>query len=236
MAAEAHALDNAVWWSLGSGHRHLAEEVGKARRYRRDVSVFAAVPQLDAESWVDLARLIADSGTCTLFRDEIPEQLPEGWALKLHGRGRQMTVSADTLAAVEPASTRELGDGDVPQMMDLVAETRPGPFLARTIGLGRYIGHFEEGRLLAMAGERLHPDGFTEISAVCTHSDSRGRGLASSLTHQLAVEILDRHEQPFLHVAESNDSARRVYERLGFSQRRLVDLAVVTRVPSPTGT
>ena len=230
-----HVLDNAVWWTLGARHQHLAEELGGARRYRKDASVFAAVESFDDESWADLAKLIGELGTCTLFRADIPEQLPEGWTVKVRGRGRQMTVQADGLGDVEPASIRDLTTGDVGQMIALVAETNPGPFLPGTIALGRYVGHFEDGRLIAMAGERLHPDGFTEISAVCTHPDARGRGLASALTHTIATGILDRHEQPFLHVADSNEQARRVYERLGFGQRRLVDLAVVTRAPISTG-
>ena len=78
-----------------------------------------------------------------------------------------------------------------------------------------------------MAGERLVPDGYTEVSAVCTHPDARGRGLAALLTHRVATRIRQRGDVPFLHVAEGNDGARRVYERLGFALRTPVEFVVV---------
>jgi GNAT superfamily N-acetyltransferase len=230
-ANETHMLDNAAWWSLGARHQDIGEAIGRARRYRRDVSVFSAVDDFDEESWADLAELVGTGGTCTVFRGDIPEQVPSGWIQKIRGQGRQMTVGVAGLGDVEPVPIRRLTEHDVTQMLELVTETKPGPFLPGTIALGTYVGHFEGGRLIAMAGERFHPEGFTEISAVCTHPDARGRGLASALTHLVATEILARNEQPFLHVAETNDGARRVYEGLGFEQRRLVDLAVLQRTP-----
>ena len=116
-------------------------------------------------------------------------------------------------------------------MLDLVALTEPGPFRPRTIEMGAYYGHFEGADLVAMAGERLGFDGYTEISAVCTHPDVRGRGFGSALTHHVASEIMAREEQPFLHVAEANAGARRVYEKLGFVLRQRVEVVVVKAPP-----
>ena len=93
--------------------------------------------------------------------------------------------------------------------------------------MGRYHGSFEGDRLVAMAGERAHLPGHTEISAVCTHPEARGRGLAAGLTHTVAAGILERGEQPFLHVSDTNHGARRVYERLGFTERTTVEFALV---------
>jgi predicted GNAT family acetyltransferase len=148
-----------------------------------------------------------------------------------------MTVSA---AALEPSFTtidepalRLLGPDDVGEVLALVELTRPGPFAERTMEMGRYWGHLDEhDRLLALAGERLHLDGYTEISAVCTHPDARGRGLASALTRQVALGILERGETPFLHVAVTNDAARLVYERLGFRLRRDLEVAWVESPPA----
>jgi GNAT superfamily N-acetyltransferase len=228
MAEPVVPLDNAVWWALGSRHRALSRAQGRARRYRSDVSVFAAVDVFDPASWSDLAELIGPSGSCALFCTGIPEELPPGWDEKVRGRGRQMIVGPDTLASAAPVSLRRLTAHDVPQMVELVALTEPGPFRTGTIEMGRYYGHFEGERLLSMAGERLACEGYTEISAVCTHPEARGRGLASALTHHAANGILGRGQTPFLHVAESNDSARRVYEKLGFEQRCFVDIVVLS--------
>jgi predicted GNAT family acetyltransferase len=123
----------------------------------------------------------------------------------------------------------KLTPDDVPDMMRLVDVTKPGPFALRTIALGSYIGIRSAGALIAMAGERMRFDGFTEISAVCTHPDHRGRGHASLLARTLMWQILDRGETPFLHVYSDNVSAARLYAKLGFAYRRSIGVAVLKR-------
>jgi predicted GNAT family acetyltransferase len=116
----------------------------------------------------------------------------------------------------------ELGADSVPEMLDLVGRARPGPFWPRTREMGTYVGIRENGRLVAMAGERLRPPGWTEISAVCTAPEARGRGHAARLVRALAARIEARGERPFLHVAEENAGAVALYERLGFEVRKRV--------------
>jgi predicted GNAT family acetyltransferase len=121
-----------------------------------------------------------------------------------------------------------LGPGDVQEMLELVSMTNPGPFAARTIELGAYVGIRHNGVLVAMAGERLHFTGWTEISSVCTAPTYRGRGMASLLVSALIAGIRRRSEDPFLHVIATNTAAIRLYERLGFSIRRNLTIAVVS--------
>ena len=116
-------------------------------------------------------------------------------------------------------------------MLDLAARTRPGPFLPRTIEFGGYLGIRQEGVLAAMAGERFHPPGWTEVSAVCTDPKFRGQGLGTRLTLAVAASILDRGDTPFLHASADNVSAIRLYQALGFRFRRRADF-VVARAPS----
>jgi len=231
-AIRERQLDNAVWWSLLSHHRHLAETHGRAARYRTDVSPFAAVETFDEDSWDDLAALVGPSSACVLFGADIPTALPPRWTLKARGTGCQMLVDPEELKASEPVEARRLTADDVPQMLELVKITQPGPFRPATIAMGRYFGHFRDGQLVAMAGERLRPDGFAEVSAVCTHPDAQRQGLASALTHRVAAGIIEEGRQPLLHVAESNENARRVYEALGFRQRRLVEFVLVDTRPA----
>ena len=143
-----------------------------------------------------------------------------------------MLVDPEKLKESETVEARRLTEDDVPQMLELVRITQPGPFRPATISLGRYFGHFRDRQLVAMAGERLRPDGFAEVSAVCTHPDAQGQGLASALTHLVASGIIEEGRQPFLHVAESNEKARRIYDALGFRQRRLVEFALVNTPPA----
>jgi predicted GNAT family acetyltransferase len=94
--------------------------------------------------------------------------------------------------------------------------------------MGRFIGVKQDGRLVAMAGERMQPTGFTEVSGVCTHPDARGRGLGGALTRIVASAILARGESPFLHVYATNTGAIGLYEILGFTLRREMTMTVLT--------
>jgi ribosomal protein S18 acetylase RimI-like enzyme len=225
-----HVLDNPVWHALGGPHATVAEHFGLASRYVPEVAAFAALPDdLSDDAWDALRRLVGPGGNAILaFRDVA---VPDTWTVQFVMPCRQMWLRGD-LAASRPGapaqSIERLGAADVAEMLELVKRTRPGPFLARTVELGTYLGVHDEGKaLVAMAGERLHPPGFTEISGVCTDAAHRGRGLASQLVRTLAEGILDRDETPVLHVAIENESAHRLYSELGFETRSMVDVISV---------
>ena len=127
-----------------------------------------------------------------------------------------------------PVAPLPLGTTDVPEMLVLTAATEPGPFLPQTIEMGSYFGiRASDGRLVAMAGERLQSTAFTEISAVCTHPDFRGRGYARTLTTFLAAQILAAGKIPFLHV-KSENGAKVVYQKIGFHLRNAICLTVIS--------
>jgi len=222
--ADLALLDNAVWHSLTGGHQQFAERDGLAARYDPDVSVFGALGDDTDAAWRDLASVVGPSGVAVLFRSEMP-QLPQAWTRLDGGRGHQMVLRE--LAPIDVPDARPLRPRDVGEMLALVELTQPGPFAVRTVQLGGYVGVFDRDRLVAMAGQRLAPPGFREISGVCTHPDFRGRGLAAGLTAFVAQRILDRGERPFLHHASDNDAARRVYEAIGFRFRRQVVFAAL---------
>ncbi len=137
---------------------------------------------------------------------------------------------ARTLAPLDPAPPVErLTDADAPAMLELATLTAPGPFLPRTHTLGQFWGVKENGKLLAMAGERMKLDGYTEVSGVCTHPDARGRGLAGLLSRTVATQIMKRGETPILHAFASNTTAVGLYEKLGFVLRCHVNVMVLTR-------
>ena len=135
-------------------------------------------------------------------------------------------IGSDAIGGPDPEAVI-LASADVPDMLELVAATQPGPFLERTIELGTYLGLRREGTLVAMAGERMHLDGWTEISAVCTLPAFRGQRFASRLVNDLIARIRTRHERPFLHVMTSNTPAIAVYEALGFTARRSATITVL---------
>jgi ribosomal protein S18 acetylase RimI-like enzyme len=215
-------LDNAVWHALTTRQQGFAEVTGAARRYHPDVSVFAAMEEPDDDAWRDLAELVGPGGFAVLFRAELPRP-PGGWTRAGEGLGHQMVLGE--LASVDAPDARRLGADDTGEMLALVELTRPGPFCVRTLELGTYYGVFDGSALVAMAGERLSLPGYTEISAVCTHPDHRGRGLAAGLTALVARGIEARGDQAFLHHAAENEPARRIYESLGFEFRREIGFA-----------
>lgn len=216
-------LDDPVGASLRGRHAALARREGRTATYLPDVATFSAVPSApDAADWADLARLLGRGAFADLFSS--PAAPPPDWEPVFVLEGRQMIRpgsaghhDADALSEVV-----DLGPADVPEMLDLAARTAPGPFWPRTRELGTYLGIREQGRLVAMAGERLRPPGWAEISAVCTAPEARGRGHAGRLVSALAARVTSRHELPFLHVAEANTAAIALYERLGFETRRHV--------------
>jgi ribosomal protein S18 acetylase RimI-like enzyme len=215
-AAAPHPLDNPAWTSLTGSHQQLAEVVGSAARYQPDVSPFVAIADPDdPRSWTDLATLVGPGNSFALAG---VQTLPEGWATGQSGQGLQLV--ATSLRDEPDAEAVRLSPADVPEMLDLVGRTQPGPFLPRTIELGAYYGIRRDGKLIAMAGERLHPPGWTEISAVCTDDEYRGQGLATRLVRHVAAGIRGRGDTPFLHAAAVNTGAVRLYESIGFTLRR----------------
>ncbi|ANP52891.1 ribosomal protein S18 acetylase RimI-like enzyme [Streptomyces griseochromogenes] len=212
----SHVLDNPALASLAGPHARFAERRGRVLRYPVDVSPWLALPaEPDADDWADLAALAGPGSEVPLpgFRG----QVPPGWEVTFHVEGVQLVD--DGLATAPDAEAVRLGPADVPEMLDLVARTQPGPFLPRTIELGTYLGIRREGALIAMAGERLHPPGWTEISAVCTDPAFRGQGLGTRLIRAVAHGIRERGETPFLHTGAHNAGAIRLYESLGFRLR-----------------
>jgi predicted GNAT family acetyltransferase len=111
----------------------------------------------------------------------------------------------------------------------LVERAKPGPFGERALELGDYVGCFEHGQLIAMAGERLHAEGAREISAVCTHPEFRGRGLARRLVSELVCRQVARGEKPFLHVLISNEGARDLYRSMGFRDLEVSRVRIISR-------
>ena len=227
--AGERTLDTPARAALFGAHSHLAVWRGRIARYRSDVAPFVTLPPVPGPAdWADLAGLVGAGARAMLpgFAAEVPPD----WEVLDDGAGVQMTGS--DVMAMKYAEAVRLEDSDVPEMLALGGRTRPGPFLPRTIEMGTYLGVRRDGRLIAMAGERVHPPGWTEISAVCTDPEFRGQGLASRLVLAVAAGIRERGETPFLHAAATNVTAIRIYRKLGFRLRRRTRFTTL-RAPLP---
>jgi len=226
MRADPKQLEYPPWSALTTTHARFALGNGMARRYPRDVALMAAVSEVSDRSLQALRALMQPGDVVGLFGVD-PVAGTE--VLDMIDNKPLAQMVYDGPVPAEPEGWVRLTPADVPEMMQLVELTKPGPFAPRTIELGTYIGIRSDGRLVAMAGERMKFTGFTEISAVCAHPDYRRRGLSSQLVNVLVREILERGETPFLHIFSDNVAAGLLYERLGFSRRRTLTVTVLRR-------
>lgn len=222
-----HPLDRAVWQALTGPQAGLAIVHGAARRFDPAYGVFAAVPDLSDASLADLGELVRAHGDVAFLGPDPPTGAP-GVRVASQDLGVQMVARSPAAGGDRRDAVVDLTEADAPAMMELARLTQPGPFFEKTHRLGDFVGIKEDGRLIAMAGERMKPGGFTEVSAICTHPDCRGRGLAAELTGIVVARIVARGETPFLHAYASNISAISLYERLGFAIRREVLMTRLT--------
>ena len=230
-STDAARLDNPVYAALSSAHARFAQLGGHALRYPADVAPFFALrSEPSREDWRGAIEVVPPGTYAAIVH--AGAGVPEPWKTVQEFEVVQMI--GEHVNGVNAPEAIPLSARDVPEMLELVRQTDPGPFLDRTIELGDYIGIRRDGQLVAMAGERLRFDGWTEISAVCTAPTHRGQGMASRLVGALIGAIQRRSERAFLHVLTSNTNAIHLYDELGFRVRRRLTISVLTPEAVPS--
>lgn len=214
-----HPLDNPIWFALQSGNKHIAQGNAQVTFMQRDIGQFAGMEVYSESNFNYLQEQCSPGDSFILFTPS-KITLPVDWKILVEKEITQMVYPPATWLAEPNNSLVNLEQKDVPAMLDLTQRTKPGPFLSGTIALGNYIGIFEESKLIAMAGQRLKPGGYTEISAVCTNPDYTGRGLAKKLVMELVRRILMESRIPMIHLSSDNYTAYHLYAKIGFQTRR----------------
>jgi len=211
-----HILDNPAWNALNSANSNLALGNDRAKFFPEEISPFAGLKNYDEQSFRELYELIPVGRTVII---PVNHALQTGayWKLLNKVDAIQMTFEHRRISVDSDPRIVPLVKKDVAQMMELTALTKPGPFFKRTIELGNYKGIFHSEELIAMAGHRMHPYNYVEISAVCTHPDYTGKGYATSLINDQVRKILEEDNIPFLHTQADNRKAIQLYTRLGFT-------------------
>lgn len=222
----AHSLDRPIWNALLTRHAGLAEGGTMAKRYHPSVSMFAAAGDDSEESARELGRLAAPGENMLIVQaDDIV--VPPGFATVTTATLVQMTAEK-FLPEIEDPRIARLGWSDAADMFELASLTKPGPFTLKALSFGDFWGIRVDGRLIAMAGERLKHPGLTELSGVCTHPDFRGKGLGRLMSLYVGGRIFAKGEKPFLHAYATNSTAITLYESIGFVLRSHMHAAIVT--------
>ena len=222
-----NSLANPVWHALGTVQQHLNAGSQQLRFFAPDVAPFAGMENWDAAALHHFEANIPAQRRMYLMQ-ETPVIIPATLQVHLTVPLYQM-ICVDFQPTFEDYTLVPLTEEHIPQMLALTALTKPGPFLAQTIQFGSYVGVFDGERLVAMGGERLKVPGFTEVSAICTHPDYRGRHLARHILSQVSQQIIHRGEVPFLHSLTTNEPALKVYQQLGYRLNRHIFFAIVEK-------
>jgi len=222
-----HPLDRPIWSALTTRQQALAEGGARALRYPTAVGPFADMVDMSPESFAALGALMSGSEIAVLFTPDAVTA-PAEFKILLAETGEQM-IGTPAESSIRGVDIVTLGVDDVPAMMALTELTKPGPFTLRTHELGTFLGIRIDGQLVAMAGERMKPANYTEMTAICVHPDHRGRGYAQVLLGAVASQIAARGEIPFLHVFSKNDSAIALYRRQGMEIRRRLYVTALQR-------
>jgi ribosomal protein S18 acetylase RimI-like enzyme len=225
--SSVHPLDHPVWNALITRQQALAEGGTLARRYPPAIAPFAAMTNPSPQSFAALGALRSRSDLAVLFTPA-PVTPPADFKVLLAETGEQM-IGTPAERSIRGVETVTLGADDAPAMMELTELTKPGPFSSRSQELGTFLGIRIDGQLVAMAGERMKPGNYTEITAVCVHPSHRGRGYGQMLLAGISRRILARGEIPFLHVFSHNSSAIALYRRQGMQIRRRLYVTVLQR-------
>ena len=222
-----HPLDNPAWSALTTEQATFAQGPEDAKRYRPNLLPFVGLaPGAAAEN---LDPYIA-AGESFYVIGDLPN-LPAGWDQTLELPCAQLLAPANLHCMPQPTEPIVLlGEPDKEEMFRLINTLQPGYYHPDTRQIGDYCGIRREGRLVAMAGERMRMTGFTELSAICTHPDFNGRGYAQQLIAWLCRRQAAAGINPVLHVSLANQRALRLYLYLGFRHRREITFRRLRKV------
>ena len=220
MATGNHKLDNPVWHSLSETHKDFGIDYGTIKFYHPDYCPFGGFTAFDKmeDSISEYAKLAN-----TFFIIGQKPIVPDNLKLNNELICWQMIIHNKIEGNIEDRIVK-LGEEHLADLLGLVKMVYPEYFKKKTASLGNYYGIYKNNQLVAVTGERMQMEDYTEVSAVITHPDHTGKGYAKQLVTHTVNAIFAQNKTPFLHVAESNIGAINLYEKLGFQTREKISV------------
>lgn len=211
-------LDNPVWFSLSETHRSFSVNYPHIKFYHPDYSPFGGFSESkNISKHIDEYSAMTGNFFIVGEKPELSTQLKikkELVCLQMIIHDRINTEIKETIV--------KLTHEHIAALFQLVNLVQPGYFKKKTFSLGDYSGIFKNGELIAVAGERMQMNDFTEVSAIVTHPNHTRRGYAGQLIPHVVNNIFNKNKTPYLHVLEDNTGAIKLYEKSGFETRRRI--------------
>ncbi|WP_159476439.1 GNAT family N-acetyltransferase [Dyadobacter sp. 3J3] len=214
-------LDNPVWHALQTVHQNFALGTTNISRYQPGTLQILGCENPEKADLNTLRPWVSEGEK--LFMVGKLAAPASGWTISRRLDCIQMVCENNESLILEP--TEEiitLTEADRPEILELINLVQPGYFYKDTPLLGNYFGIRKDNKIVAMAGERFRMTGFSEISAVATHPLHTGNRYAQMLVSHVAKSIMNEGAVPFLHFINTNARAGKVYEFLGFRERRVI--------------
>lgn len=225
MKKEDNKLDNPVWHSLSETHQIFSVDYSGIKFYHPDYCPFGGFDISDNISkYIDEYSTLADNFFIVGDKPELSNRL----VLKKELVCLQMIIN-DKIDIETKEDIIALSNQHTDALFQLVTLVQPGYLKKKTALLGNYFGIFKNGQLISVTGERMKMNDFVEVSAIVTHPDHTGLGYAKQLIAHTINNIFNQSKTPYLHVAETNIGAIRLYEKLGFSTRRKMSFWNITK-------
>lgn len=212
-------LDNPVYHSLNEHHKKFCLNFGDTKFYTPEVAAFGGSANISREEELTEYLKICDSFLIFGKKPQLKNSNPGLPQLVCDQYVLENEIKIDFTEEIV-----ELKENNYAELQSFVKKFYPYYFKEKTHELGRYFGIFKDNKLVAVTGERMQMNDMTEVSAVITATDYLGKGYAKQLVGFVSGKIFEDNKTPFLHVAETNSGAKKLYEKLGFKYRGKISL------------
>lgn len=211
-------LNNPVWHSLTEVHQNFAVNYGKIKFYNPNYCTFGGFTDLKySTTGCQEYSCISNNFYVVGNKPDIKYPLKINKELICNQMVLKIPIDLEINELIIKIKKEHAND-----LFNLVNLVQPGYFRKRTLQLGNYYGIYKNNQLVAVTGERMKMDNFTELSAIVTHPEHTGKGYAKQLIAYTSKKIFSENKTPYLHVAEDNTGAIKLYEKLGFSTRKKI--------------